>query len=239
MAKVTGPRTVQCYLCRHRFEVSRRAQSTSCPGCHKAVIVEDFILKKNKPSLLMVTRVQTCGRIVIPRRTRVVAKLVEAHGGIEVLGHMDAQQVISGQLTVIGDKAHWKGNLKSPTVVIHERAVIEGGYFEVPDDSLELSTLPKVGDEPKPKPKPKPKAEPKTGLTPKPKPRPRPKPKPEPEPKTKPRPKPKPKTTPEPEPESEPKPRPKPRPRPKAETAPPVVRKTAAKRRRPPPKGTS
>ena len=152
MAKVTGPRTVQCYLCRHRFEVSSRAQSTSCPGCHKPVIVEDFILKKNKPSLMMVTSVQTCGRIVVPRRTRVVAKFVEAHGGIEVLGHMDAKQVVSGQLTVIGDKGHWKGNLKSPAVVIHERAVIEGGYFEVPADSLGLSTLHEPSDEPKPKP---------------------------------------------------------------------------------------
>ncbi len=209
MAKVTGPRTVQCYLCRHRFEVSRRAKSTSCPGCHKAVIVEDFILKKNKSSLLMVTPVQTCGRIVIPRRTRVVAKLVEAHGGIEVLGHMDAQQVISGQLTVIGDKAHWKGNLKSPTVVIHERAVIEGGYFEVPDDSLELSTLPKAGEQPEPTLEPKPKATVKAGVTPKPRLRPKP------QAKT------------------------KPRPKPNAETEQPVVKKTAPKRRRPPPKDTS
>ena len=37
---------------------------------------------------------------------------------------------------MIGDKAHWKGNLKSPAVAIHEQAVIEGGYFEVPGDSL-------------------------------------------------------------------------------------------------------
>ena len=61
---------------------------------------------------------------------------------------------------MIGDKAHWKGNLKSPAVAIHEQAVIEGGYFEVPGDSLELSTLPKVGDEPNPRPKPRSKTRP-------------------------------------------------------------------------------
>jgi hypothetical protein len=117
------------------------AQSTSCPGCHKPVIVEDFILKKNKPSLLMVTKVQTCGRIVVPRRARIVAKLVEAHGGIEVQGHLEADQVISGRCTLIDAKAYWRGNLKAPAVIIKPQAVIESGYFEVPDDSLGLSTL--------------------------------------------------------------------------------------------------
>ncbi len=140
--KAVTPRTVQCYLCRHRFEVSTRAQSTSCPGCHKPIMVEDFILKKNKPSLLMVTKVQTCGKIVIPKRARIVADLVEAHDGIKVLGHMEAHKVLSGRVVVIGRKGHWRGDLKAPAVVIEDQAVLHRSLLQVPDDSLGLSDLP-------------------------------------------------------------------------------------------------
>ena len=90
MAKTNGPRTVECYLCRHQFEVSGRGMSTSCPGCFKPVLVEDCVLSRNRPKLMMVTKLQTCGRIVVPKGTRLVAQLIEAGEGIEVAGHLHA-----------------------------------------------------------------------------------------------------------------------------------------------------
>ena len=129
-------RTVQCYLCRRRFEVGARAQSTSCPGCNKPVIVEDIIVKQLKP----VKRVQTCGRIVVQKKGRIISEFVEAHEGIEVLGVLQAD-VISGGPVIIGAKARWKGDLRAPSLEIKQGARIEGGRFSVPDDPVGVGDL--------------------------------------------------------------------------------------------------
>jgi len=148
MVKPEGHRTIQCLHCRGRFEVSVGAISVPCPKCFKTSSVEDFILKKNKAKLLMLSSVRTCGRIVIPKGARLVSDLVEAHEGIEVHGHLDAKRVISGRIAVIGKKGVWKGDLQAPGLIVEERAIIERGYFEIPADPLGLSTLPSALPEP-------------------------------------------------------------------------------------------
>jgi hypothetical protein len=139
MAKSSAPRTVQCYLCRHRFEVSGRAMTTSCPGCNKPLLVDDVIVK----GIEAVRKLQTCGRIVIQKKGHVMAQLVEAHGGIEVEGILEAN-VISGGHVRIGAKARWKGDCHAPSFEIEPGGCIAGGYFVIPDDSLGLSTLPRA-----------------------------------------------------------------------------------------------
>ena len=136
MARHRGPRTVQCYLCRHRFQVAGRAQSTSCPGCHKPVIVGDVVVNQLKP----VKEVRTCGRIVVKRRGRIIADLVEAHVGIECLGTIDAKKVVAGPV-LIGSRATWKGDCHALSLSIRLGARINGGRFFVPDDSLNLADL--------------------------------------------------------------------------------------------------
>ena len=69
-------------MCGHLFEVGASAQSTSCPSCYKPVIVSDIIVNAFKA----VTKVQTCGRIVIQKKGRVIAELVVANSGIEADG---------------------------------------------------------------------------------------------------------------------------------------------------------
>ena len=59
------------------------------------------------------------------------AELVEAHGGIEVQGHLEARRVISGQRALIGRKAFWRGDLEAPALVVEERAVISPSRFAV------------------------------------------------------------------------------------------------------------
>ena len=132
MARHRGPRTVQCYLCRHRFEVAGRAQSTSCPGCYKPVIVGDVVVDKLKP----VKEVRTCGRIIVKRRGRIIAELIEAHVGIECLGVIDARTVVAGPV-VIGAKATWKGDCHAPSLIVKLGAQILGGRFFVPDEQIE------------------------------------------------------------------------------------------------------
>jgi hypothetical protein len=136
MAKPRPPRTVQCYHCRHRFVVGGLAMTINCPGCSKPLTVDDLVVK----ALSAVQAIQTCGRIVIQKKGHVIARLVEAHGGIDVEGILEAN-VLSGGPVRIGPKAIWKGNCTAPSVHIEPGCTIAGGYFKFPDDSLGLSDL--------------------------------------------------------------------------------------------------
>jgi hypothetical protein len=144
MARYTGPRTVQCYHCRHRFEVGGRAQSTSCPGCYKPVIVENLVVDKLK----LVTEVRTCGHITVTRKGRIGAKLVEAHLGITCEGTIDAKEIRGGLHLHLGSKCHFKGDAKALALTIEEGAIISPSFFDVPNDELGLSTLPIEGAAP-------------------------------------------------------------------------------------------
>lgn len=146
MARHVGPRTVQCYHCRARFEVSGRAQSTSCPKCYKPVIVEDIVVDKLK----LVTEVRTCGAITVTRKGRIGAKLVEAHGGIDCEGTIDARSVVAGIRLRLGPKANFKGDVKALAALVEQGATIHRSFFDVPNDELSLSTL--QHDQPPPPP---------------------------------------------------------------------------------------
>ncbi len=143
MARYTGPRTVQCYHCRHRFDVGGRAQSTSCPGCYKPVIVNDIVVE----TLKLVTEVRTCGHIHVKKKGRIGAKLVEAHAGITNEGTIDAKEVRAGLRLTLGPKSHYKADTVTTalSLVIEEGAIISPSLFDVPNDALGLSTLPTEG----------------------------------------------------------------------------------------------
>jgi hypothetical protein len=123
-------RRVQCYHCRNRFDISAQAQSTSCPKCSRQLIIEDVIVK----TLHSVRKIQTCGKVVVEKKGRIIAQSVEAHGGVFVEGVLDAN-VISGGLVKIGSKALWKGDCRAPAVSIEDGCVISSGYFVVPDNT--------------------------------------------------------------------------------------------------------
>jgi len=126
MAKPTTPRTVHCYHCRHSFEVSPQTMSTSCPKCSRALTVEDVVIK----TAHSVRKIQTCGRLIVQKKGRVIAQTVEAHGGVDVEGILEAK-VISGGRVRIGEKAQWRGDCAAPSLEIVEGGRIEGGFFEI------------------------------------------------------------------------------------------------------------
>ncbi|MGB1125224.1 MAG: hypothetical protein ACPG4Q_08460 [Phycisphaeraceae bacterium] len=140
MAKNKGPRMVQCYHCRHRFEVGGRAQSTSCPGCNKPLRVDDIVFD-TKHSGIGRIKIQTCGMITIKKGGRVTAELVEAHGGIVCHGTIEAKEVISGQTLVLGKTGLFYGTLKALGVEMALGAKVKPSLFEVPSDPLGLSDL--------------------------------------------------------------------------------------------------
>ncbi|MEM1212549.1 MAG: polymer-forming cytoskeletal protein [Planctomycetota bacterium] len=148
MARPTGPRRVQCYHCGHRLEVSARAQSTSCPGCNKAIYVADLVLSKYDA----VKSKQTCGKIIVKKKGRLIADLVEANEGIEVEGVLEAKQVISGQPVVIKKKAVFQGHLQAPSCIMEEGATIKPSLFDVPSDPKNLADLHDPPEPPEEKP---------------------------------------------------------------------------------------
>lgn len=140
MARNTGPKTVQCYHCRHRFEVGGRAQSTSCPGCNKELRLEDFVFDKKKSGIGRI-KVQTCGSVTVKKSGRVTAELLEAHGGIVCEGTIQAKQIISGKPVVIGKAATFRGDLQAPSLDMKLGAKVGPSMIEVPSDPLGLADL--------------------------------------------------------------------------------------------------
>ncbi|MCC6660816.1 MAG: polymer-forming cytoskeletal protein [Phycisphaerales bacterium] len=130
-------RTVQCYHCRHRFPVGARAMTLSCPKCSKALRVDDIIIK----TVEAVRKLQTCGSLTVTKKGRIIAQHVEAHGGVECEGIMEAN-VLSGGPVRIAAKSHWKGDCRAPSVSIEPGCVITGGMFVIPDNTLGLADLP-------------------------------------------------------------------------------------------------
>ncbi len=137
MAKAAPQRKVQCYHCRHRFDISSRAVSISCPKCSKALVVEDVVIN----SAHNVRKIQTCGKVVIEKKGRVVAQLIEAHEGVFVEGILEAK-VLSGGPVKIGAKAQWKGDCSAPSLEVELGGRIERGYFVIPEDALGVGDMP-------------------------------------------------------------------------------------------------
>lgn len=124
-AKTAGPRTIRCYLCGHVQEVSARAMSTNCPGCHKAIRIEDFIIKSYVP----VNDLQTCGKIVVTKKGRVAAKRIHSGEGIECEGILHGAIECLAEV-VFQPKAEWKGPvLRSKQLVVNDGANIDGRVF--------------------------------------------------------------------------------------------------------------
>lgn len=122
MAKQTARRDIRCYLCGHRFAVSARTMSVPCPHCHKALKVEDIVVK----SYLPVNDLQTCGRITITKSGRVVAKVIRSGDGIECEGALEGAVETDGEVQ-LGAKASWKGpTLHSRTLNIADGAKMIG-----------------------------------------------------------------------------------------------------------------
>lgn len=109
------------------------AQSTSCPGCHKPVIVADEKLaagKRRGP----IRELRTCGKVTVGKRARLICEHIIAHGGIECLGIIDAKEVVAGEGLYLGPKSSFKGALHAPTVVMESGAAVKPSMFHVPSD---------------------------------------------------------------------------------------------------------
>jgi cytoskeletal protein CcmA (bactofilin family) len=94
-------------------------------------MLEDIVVK----ALEAVRKIQTCGKVIVQKKGRVIAQLVEANGGVEVEGILEAD-VISCGTVKIGPKATWKGDCRAKAIAIEAGCIITSGYFVVPDPAL-------------------------------------------------------------------------------------------------------
>ncbi len=128
MARSLPPREVQCYICNHRFEVGGRAQSTSCPKCHKAVIVHDIEIKNQVGPK---SELKTCGQIVIKKRGRLICQTIVAHNGLVCEGIIDAKVVQSRMPVILGPKSTFKGDLTAPALEMAAGAKVKPSRFDI------------------------------------------------------------------------------------------------------------
>jgi hypothetical protein len=126
MAKKATAREVVCYHCNRAFEIGAKAMTVSCPGCFKPVLVEDIVVKNAQGN----TTLQTCGRLVVQRRGRVVAKRIQASQGVEMLGTLEASVECEGKVR-IGPAARWNGDCRAPALRVERGATILGGFFVI------------------------------------------------------------------------------------------------------------
>ncbi|MCH8342704.1 MAG: polymer-forming cytoskeletal protein [Planctomycetes bacterium] len=96
--------------------------STACPGCNKAIMVEDVVVKSYTP----VFDLRTCGKIRITKRGRVAAKRIQSGDGIVCEGVMEGNVETDGKVKM-GPKASWKGeSLQSRSLAIADGAKLLG-----------------------------------------------------------------------------------------------------------------
>ena len=120
-------RHVRCYLCGNVSEVSPKALSTTCPFCHKAIKIEDVVVKNYLP----VNDVQTCGTITVTKKGRIAARRIQAGDGVVCEGAMEGKLETAGPVQ-LGSNASWKGTeLFSSSLSIEEGATLVG-YVAVP-----------------------------------------------------------------------------------------------------------
>ncbi len=115
-------RNIRCYLCGRPMEVSSKTMSTTCPGCNRAIKIEDVLVKSYVP----VNDLQTCGRIKVTKRGRIAAKHIQSGDGIECEGSIEGSIESEGCMR-LGPKSNWKGRaLQSQSLAVSEGATLHG-----------------------------------------------------------------------------------------------------------------
>jgi hypothetical protein len=133
MSKTDGQYDVHCYHCGRRMTVGRRAQSTSCPGCSRRVVIEDIVVR----TYHAVVNAETCGKLIVAKGGHVVVqKRIVAFKGIEVEGKLQCREAISAGPVLLGPKAEWKGNLRAAALAVKSGGSIQAGHFIIPADVL-------------------------------------------------------------------------------------------------------
>lgn len=103
--------------------------SISCPWCSKRVSLDDVTIS----GTCWTSRIQTCGRVIVKRKSELVCSLVEASEGVEVHGYVESE-IISNGLVFVGPKARVRGDLRAPAIRVEPGGTLDGGYCRIASD---------------------------------------------------------------------------------------------------------
>lgn len=131
---MTGERHVQCFHCLAVFPVAARASVLTCPSCYRRVRVEDIVVEREEVG----SKFETCGRVIIRRKGRMVASTVVASLGVEVMGELEADAVVSSRI-FIGSRARWRGHCQAGVIIVEPGATIRSGRFQIQLQPLETN----------------------------------------------------------------------------------------------------
>ena len=135
MARQPALRTVRCYHCSKEFEVGAKAITVSCPHCYQRVAIEDMVVRSSHSG----GKVQTCGKITIAERARFTAMSVQASGGLEINGVLNASQISTDRIH-LGPGGRIRGVCRARSLTMAQGAQIENSYFEIGADRPETAT---------------------------------------------------------------------------------------------------
>jgi len=125
-AKAPATRPVRCYHCGHEHEVAARASRVSCPKCAKSLRVENVTIRTTEGW----QHFQTCGRVTILAKGKLVAQTVEAQLGIEVRGGLEAKSYRGGPVT-LKKNAVWRGDCVAPSITVEPGARVQRSAFVI------------------------------------------------------------------------------------------------------------
>jgi len=101
------------------------------------MVADEHITKLRGP----LKELRTCGRITVSKRGRLIVETLEAHGGIDCQGIIDAKHVLAGDTVTLGPKCDYHGDLTAPDVIMQKGAKVKPSLFAVGDDPLGLADL--------------------------------------------------------------------------------------------------
>ncbi len=112
-------RDLDCPFCGQELRVPYRAINTRCTNCHKHLRLEDVVVKGDSP----LTRISTCGTIVIEPSGRFAGVLQASHVVVagRVMGTVIGTRVI--EVTNTGKIA---GTVATRDLIASESCIIEG-----------------------------------------------------------------------------------------------------------------
>lgn len=116
----SGEKEVRCTECDGVSKVPQRAMSIFCPHCHERLILEDYNIKTYRG----VSRLATCGDVVVEKKGHVSASCIKA-GNVIVNGRVQGD-VTAREAVRIGKTGSLRGDVAASRLEVASGAVLDG-----------------------------------------------------------------------------------------------------------------
>lgn len=123
---VSGEKEVRCTECAGTCQVPQRAMSIFCPHCNERLILEDYNIKTYRG----VSRLATCGDVVVEKKGQVSASSIKA-GNVIVRGKVQGD-ITARNVVRISKTGSLRGDIEASKLEVESGAVLNG-FFRIGD----------------------------------------------------------------------------------------------------------